>query len=883
MTGQTAAWAQADPTVLVTGLRTADDSGLVATGAAAPRLSWQLASDRPAVRQAGYEIQVAASPDFAGEVESSGPVVSSRPLHVAWPAAPLRSRDVRWWQVRALTDRGVTAWSTAARVEAALLDRADWAARPVTLPAGVGRDGAGLDGADRADGPVPLLRHEFTLAGPAASARLYLTALGVHDVAVNGQPVGDALLEPGWTSYHHRTLYASYDVTGLLAEGANVLSATVGDGWYRGNLTWFKRRDTYGQVGGLLAQLEVRLAGAGTVTVVTDGRWRAATGALRSADLYDGTDVDLRREPDGWRLPGFDDRDWQPAAELDLPAYLEQRAMPPVRVVETRRVTPERGPDGQLRIDAGQNLTGYLRLKVRGWPGASVTARHAEILDQEGRLHTAPLRSARATDTYLLADDRPISLEPAFTFHGFRYADIGTSPDVVVDDVEVAVVSSDLAVTGTFACSDERVNQLFRNVTWSQRGNFLAIPSDCPQRDERLGWTGDIMVFSPAACANADSRAFLASWLADLAADQRQDGAVPAVVPNVLDVVRGTDLAVFEYGSCGWGDATTVVPWTLYEAYGDLEVLRRQYPSMKAWVDWCASRRDADGTWTGDWHFGDWLDPGAPPDEPQNATTSSDYIATAYLSHSAGIVARTAALLEDEAATQSYAALRDQAAAAAWSRWGEHAVTTQTGCAIALQLGIAPPEHRPHVADALAALVRQAGGRVGTGFLGTPLVLPALTSGGHVEEAYRLLLNTEAPGWLYQVLQGATTMWERWDAIQPDGSIHPGDMAGGDGGMLSFNHYAYGAVAEWLYRSVAGLAPDPDDPGYGTVVMAPVPGGGLTYARAEIRTPYGPASTSWTLANGVVTVDLAVPDGSRGRFVLPPGDWRVEHDGRPVA
>ncbi len=871
MTTETGAAADGiDPAVVVTGLRTADDSGLPATGTAAPRLSWRLASDRAGVRQAGYEVQVAAGADFGGEAVSSGLVRSSRPLHVPWPAPPLRSREVRWWRVRARTDRGMTAWSEPARVEAALLDQADWRARPITLADDIGR---------AKPGPVPLLRREFSLSAAVASARLYVTALGLHRVAINGHPVSDELLEPGWQSYHHRLLYATYDVTGLLTEGRNAISAAVGDGWYRGTLTWRDLHNVYGDASCLLAQLEIRLAGGGTVTVVTDRQWRASTGALRAADIYDGTDVDLRLEPAGWQRPGFDDSSWPPAAERDLEVRLEQRSMPPVRVVSTRRPTPQQRPDGRLLIDAGQNLTGYLRLRVQGPAGARVRVRHAEVLDGEGRLHTQPLRTARAADTYVLAGKGTVWLEPAFTFHGFRYAEIDASPDVSVEEAEVAVVSSDLAPTGRFECSDERVNQLFRNVSWSQRGNFLAVPTDCPQRDERLGWTGDIMVFAPTACANADSRAFLANWLTDLGHDQRADGAVPSVVPNVLAAVRGTGQEAFEFGSTGWGDAATVVPWTLYEAYGDPEVLRRQYPSMRAWVDWCAGRRGADGTWSGDWHFGDWLDPGAPPEEPQKATTSSDYLATAYLAHSAGLVAGAAALLGDDEQAAAYAALRDQTAAAAWRTWGDHALTTQAGCAVALQLGIAPAAQRRRVASALAALVRASGGRIATGFLGTPLVLPALTAGGHIEEAYQLLLNTESPGWLYQVRQGATTMWERWDAIRPDGSIHTGEMASGSGGMLSFNHYAYGAVADWLYRSVAGLAPDPGDPGYGTVIVAPVPGGTLTAAAAEIQTPYGPAAVSWRLAGRSLTVDCDIAPGARGRFIMPPGPWRVYPDG----
>ena len=855
-------------------LRTADDSGLVATGEATPRLAWRLVTDRAAVLQVGYEVQVGIGRDFTGPVGTSGYVRSPRPGFVAWPAAPLRSRDVRWWRVRVTTNCGVTPWSDPARVEAALLEPEDWTARPVSPPDNVGRPTAG---------PVPLLRRAFPLSSTVASARLYVTALGVHDLAINGRAVTDELLEPGWTPYGKRLRYATYDVTPLLTPGRNVVSAAVGDGWYRGNLTWLEHRRLYGDTTALLAQLEIRLTDGRLLTVDTDATWRGTSGALRMADLYDGVDVDLRQEPTGWRLPDFDDSSWPQVTVLAMPHGLEHRTMPAVRAVQRRRPVPIRTTDGHLQVDTGQNLTGYLRLRVRGRPGSSVVVRHAEVLDAQGRLHTGALRRARATDTYVLADDEPVTLEPTFTFHGFRYAEIETTPNVTVDEVEVVVVASDLTPIGEFSCSDERLNALWRNVMWSQRGNFLSIPTDCPQRDERLGWTGDIMVFAPTACANADSRAFLASWLVDLALEQRHDGAVPSVVPNVLHVLHGTPLESFMYGSTGWGDAATVVPWTLYEAYADLEVLCRQYPSMRAWVDWCAGRTAGDGAWVGDWHFGDWLDPGAPPDEPEKATTGSDFIATAYLAHSAGILARTAALLDDQTAAAHYEALRDRTAAGAWSRWGDHAVTTQTGCAVALQLGIAPAADRPRVAAALAGLVQASGGRIATGFLGTPLVLPALTNGGHLSEAYQLLLNTDCPGWLYQVEHGATTTWERWDAIRPDGSIHRGEMATGEGdSMLSFNHYAYGAVAAWLYHTVAGLAPDPDDPGYATVVFAPRPGGGLTSARALIATPYGFASTAWRAGENVLLIDLQVPPGARGRFVLPPGSWAARHNGESL-
>jgi alpha-L-rhamnosidase len=845
-----------DSTVTVVRLRTADDAGLVATASAQPRLSWSLAADRPGVLQRGYEVQVAADPGFT-DPKSSGEVHSNVVVDHDWPAPPLVSRQVAFWRVRVRTDAGWTAWSRPARVEAALLLDADWTARPVTVPSDRGRAEAG---------PVPLVRREFELTAEPVSARLYVTALGVHRTSLNDRSVGDELLEPGWTSYPGRLLYATHDVTALLQAGRNVLSAAVGDGWYRGNLGWEGVRNFYGDALALLAQLEVTCADGSTVIVGTDASWRGGYGAVRAADLYDGCDVDLRAEPAGWHSAGFDDTGWEAVDTLPLPEGLGQRAHPPVRVLEVIEPAVTPLPDGILSVDTGQNLTGWLRLRVTGPAGARVTVRHAEVLDERGRLITTLLRSARATDSYVLAGGT-VELEPEFTFHGFRYAEIEAAPEVTVDRVEVAVVASDLRRTGEFSCSDPRVDQLFSNVIWSQRDNFLSIPTDCPQRDERLGWTGDIMAFAPTAAANFDSRAFLDSWLTDVGLEQRPSGGVPMVVPDCLSFEFPAPLPKAD-GAAGWADAATVVPTALFRAAGSRDLLRRHFRLMQRWVDYVAGLLGEDGTWSGYMQLGDWLDPNAPPEQPFRSITDSDYVATAFVAHSARLLAQACRELGADEGAQRYAALGDRVARAAWGKWAEHARTTQTGCALAIEFGLAPAQERAGVGEALAALVRANGGRVGTGFLGTPFVLPALTATGHLGAAYQLLLNEDCPGWLYQVGHGATTTWERWDGILPDGTVHPGDMADGSA-MSSFNHYAYGAVASWLYESVAGLAPAA--PGYREIRIAPQPGGGLARASAAIETEYGRASVGWSLTGPVLTVDVELPPGTTGRFTTPAG------------
>jgi alpha-L-rhamnosidase len=862
-TGGETAPGELDHSVEVLDLRTADDSGLIATGMAAPRLSWRLAAVRRDVRQIGYEIELSADATFTTDVQTSGFVACSSPLHRPWPGVLLRSREVRWWRVRVWTQQGRTAWSAPSRIEAGLLEATDWVARPVSSSSARVNHGPAA---------VMLVRRAFRLEQPVVRARLYVTALGVHETRVNGHMISEDLLEPGWTAYTKRLLYAAYDVTDHLVQGENVLSATVAEGWWaRDTRNVFYDR-IYGERTALLAQLEVDFSDGSRCIVATNETWRAGSGAWRSASIYNGVDVDLRCEPLGWHQPAFDDHQWQTTVAMDLPAGLEMRSAPPVRVVQSFLCIPMSTAWGTMLVDTEQNLTGYLRLRLRGQKGSVITVRHAEVLDHEGKLYTEPLNSAKATDRYTLADSNAVILEPSFTYHGFRYAEIAADPGVVIEEVTVLVVASDLKPTGSFECSDVRINKLFENVRWSQRGNFLSLPTDCPQRDERLGWTGDIQVFAQTSCMNADARAFLASWLVDLAKEQRATGYVPSIVPD-----NAPNWEEEQRGGAGWGDAATLVPWALYEAYGDEEVLRRQYESMRAWVDWCASRRDSSGTWSGDPQFGDWLDPNAAPDAPQKATTDSDYIASSFLSFSASILARSAAVLGQERDALTYRQLSADAAAATWRRWRTHAISTQTGCAIALELGIAPSEERAQVADRLAQLVEANEGKIGTGFLGTPLLLPALAKAGKVDAAYRLLLNTQCPGWLYPVLQGATTMWERWDAIRPDGTIHSGSIGGfvADAPpMLSFNHYAFGAVAAWLYRSVAGLSPLDSDPGYRTVIFAPLPGGGLTFARARVESPYGPVSIAWKLDPSSLNVDIEVPPGASA-WLIPPDSWRV--------
>ncbi len=811
-----------------------DDAFGIGTGT--PRLSWQLAGEGASFRASAYELELnrAGGPPERAYAESSDQVL------VPWPFRPLRSRERASVRVRVQGNGEWTEWSAPATVEVGLLDPGDWSAQFIS-PRTLG----GLDA------PAPVLERTFHLRDGIAQARLYLTAHGVYVAHLNAGRVGDQVLPPGWTSYPHRLHYQTYDVSSLIREGENTLHVLLGNGWFRGRLV--NRSCHYGDRLALLAQLEVLYADGSTDVIGSDEQWRAAESGVLADDLYDGQRSDLR-------VGAGDADDGVEIVDADL-GRLSAPEGPAVRVTDVLEpVSITTSPSGRLLVDFGQDLVGWVRLRLRNvTEGAEVVIRHAEVLEG-GELGIRPLRTAKATDSYLLPAAEELTLEPSLTFHGFRYAEITGAGEVQADDVRAVVVGSDLRRTGWFSCSDQELNRLHENAIWSMRGNFLSVPTDCPQRNERLGWTGDIQIFAPTACFLHDAAGFLSSWLADLAAEQGPDGSVPYVVPDVLYAP--------EPAAAAWGDAATVVPWVLYERYGDTGVLERQYASMRAWVERVSGLAGPSHVWRGSFQFGDWLDPAAPPEEPGAARTDHDLLATAHLAHSAELVSRAATVLGHTADAERYAALaRDtrQAFAREFATPSGNVLSdAQTAYALAICWNLLPDEaQRRRAGDRLADLVRAEDFRIGTGFVGTPLITDALTATGHADVAYRLLLQRACPSWLYPVTMGATTIWERWDSMLPDGSINPGQMT-------SFNHYAFGAVADWLHRTLAGLAPAA--PGYRHLTVRPVPGSGLTEASARHLTPYGEASITWRRDGGQLQVELSVPIGVDATVHLPGRD-----------
>ena len=821
-----------------------------------PRLSWRISTTTPNWRQAAYALEAYA--DDEHRVAETGRVESAESVLVPWPFAALRSRErlavrVRVWG----QDGSASEWSAPAWVEAGLLLPADWTAAFITP--------AWEEDTTRAN-PGPLLRHEFKLRAKVGRARLYITALGVYEVEINGARLGRERLAPGWTSYSHRLRYQTFDVTGALRVGANALGAMLGDGWYRGRLGFGGgQRNIYGDRLALLAQLEITYEDGSTQRVVSDETWRAIPGPILASDIYDGETYNGLRELRGWSSASFVEVDWLGVrrVERDL-ATLVATEGPPVRFTEQiRPVAITRSPSGRTLVDFGQNLVGVVEFEVNGLAEQVITLRHAEVLEN-GELCTRPLRHAKATDRYTLRGGGPETWAPRFTFHGFRYVEVDGWPgELKTSDLAALVMHSDMERAGWFACSDPLVNQLHHNVLWSMRGNFLDVPTDCPQRDERLGWTGDIQVFSPTASFLFDVAGFLSSWLRDLAAEQAAAGGrVPFFVPNVMPRPSSPAAA--------WGDAAVIVPWVLYQRFGDLGLLETQFESMRAWVNMIARQAGARHLWETGLQFGDWLDPSAPPESPAEARTSPHIVATAYLARSAELVGQAAAALGRAAEAARYLELAAQVRAAFCQEYvtphGRLMSDAPTAYALALAFDlITDAAQRQQAGRRLAQLVRAGGYRIRTGFVGTPLVCDALCRVGEIEAAYRLLLQRECPSWLYPVTMGATTIWERWDSLLPDGTVNPGEMT-------SFNHYALGAVADWLQRVVGGLAPAA--PGYRKLSIQPQPGGGLTSAAARHQTPYGLAACAWHIAAGTITVAIDVPANTSASVRLPgqPGE-----------
>lgn len=823
-----------------------------------PFFSWELRSHARETAQSAYELKVyqtnwhtieRAPLDFAGNpvheeeqgrrpdwntplIWTSGKVIFSQSVDAPYTGLALQSGKKYMCLAQVWDDQDRQCdqdmpgfW------EMGLLQPSDWKAQWI---------GPGYM-EDTLRRPSPLLRKTFRAAKKIKSATAFITAHGLYEAQINGHRIGDDLFTPGWTRYDKRLQYQVYDVTDLVRKGGNAIGVTLGDGWYRGIFGQWNYHNNYGSDASLLLQLIIEYTNGTTDTVISDGSWKSSTGPIRYADLYNGEIYDARMEKKGWATPEFDDKDWTGVVVRDYPRdNLVATVSPPVKEQETfRPVKIFTDPAGEQIIDFGQNMAGWVRFSVRGKVGDTIKLSHAEVLDKAGNFFTGNLREALAQDQYILAGGDEEKLGPHFTFHGFRYVKVEGYPGPInPEDFQAVALYSDLPVTGNFTCSNPALNQLQHNITWSQKSNFLDIPTDCPQRSERLGWCGDVQIFARTAAFNMQVDNFFSKWMGDLLLEQGPDGGMPNVIPNL----PGRTLKRVPTGVAGWGDVATVLPWTLYQAYGDSSILRRQYPSMKAWVDYIRSV-SKDDLWKGG-GYGDWLAP-TPTDLP--------YISQCWFGYSTQLLIKAAHVLgnkEDEAA---YAGLLQKIKEAYLHEYitpdGQLTSNTQTAYILALQFDMLPDSMRTRMAARLAEMVHDNGDHLATGFLGTPFLLPVLIRYGYDSLAFRVLLQDTPPSWLYPVKMGATTIWEKWMALHPDGTPD----------STSFNHYSYGAVGDWLYRTIAGLDGYEDAPGYKHSKIHPHTGGGLTYADGSLLTPYGRLSSHWQWEGDDLLLQVEIP------------------------
>ena len=829
-----------------------------------PRFSWQLSSDKRNTSQNAYEIKVSVGKTA---VWNSGKIVTAQSVHVPYAGPALQSGKKYNWQVRVWDNAdNPSAWSEVANFQMALLDVSDWKAK--WIEAGFVEDSINR--------PVQYFRKQFNSNKKIASATAYITSRGMYEAQINGKRVGDFYLTPGWTNYHKRLQYQVYDVTSLLANGKNAIGVMVGNGWYRGFLAWQNNKDIYGKKLALLFQLSITYSDGSVETIVSDENWKSSNGAIRYSEIYHGETIDAREDKIGWSTNTYNDGDWSPVKvqEYDnkilLATYNEpvkkQETFKPVKIFTT--------PKGEQVMDFGQNLVGWVTIKVNGKAGDKIVIKHAEVLDKFGNFYIENIRAAKTTATYILKGGGEESFEPHFTFFGFRYIKIeGYPAELSPENFTAVALYSAMKPTGSFTSSHALINQLQHNIQWGQRGNFLDVPTDCPQRDERLGWTGDAQAFARTASFNFGVNNFFSKWMKDVASDQLPNGSVPFVIPNVLGAGAS--------GSTGWADVATIIPWDMYLAYGDKRILENQYESMKKWVGFMESN-SVNNLWNKGFHFGDWLFYRPFDDnDGRSAVTDKYLIAQCFFAHSTNLVIKAAKVLGKSEDVAKYSDLLTKIKEAFVKEYltpnGRLVSSTQTAYVLALNFDMLPVALREPAAAKLVENVKSYGNHLTTGFLGTPYLCHVLSRYGYNDVAYSLLLQETYPSWLYPVKMGATTIWERWDGIKPDSTFQTASMN-------SFNHYAYGAIGDWMYRIITGIDTYEDGVGYKHIRIKPTIGGNLKNAEASLQTYYGKLSSGWKKEGDKLTMDIEIPVNTTATVYVPASNAEsITESGVPLA
>jgi alpha-L-rhamnosidase len=865
-----------------------------------PRLIWELVSSGRGTMQTAYQIAVAATEKDLKEKNNwlwdSGKVSSAYSVHCEYDGPALQSRKRYFWMVRIWDEKdAVTAWSNIARWEMGLLHPEDWKAkwvephqRPVQKEKKLSIQEALNWASDRKDrtyeelNPCPMLRKQFTAGSQIKSARIYATAHGIYSIELNGNRISNEFA-PDFTAYDKYLQVQTYDVTDQLVPGNNVIGAILADGWYAGRIGLTGDSCNYGDRLALLLQMEIEYTDGSTETVISDHQFKAATGPLLYSDIFIGERYDARLENQGWSNAGYDDSQWEQVNTVDYgDTNLVAQYGEPVRAVqEIRPVKVLTTPKGETVVDLGQNIAGRMRMKVNGPSGTVVTLEHSETLDEHGNfLMNIMGRNKDQQDVYVLKGGGAEIYEPRFTFHGFRYVKVTGYPgQATTDDFTGVALCSDMAISGGFECSDARINQLQSNILWSQKGNMLSIPTDCPQR-ERAGWTGDLQIFAATACFNMNMAAFLTRWLRNLALEQEEDGQVPIVIPYPqnyrLDYIS----------SAGWGDACVIVPWVLYNKYGDLRILQTNYATMARWVAYIEKTAagnipaNLDGElgpgrkerqkylWNTGFHFGDWLTPSVSidfetgnVDMMKSALATMDLVPTFFYAYSTELMSKIAGLLGKKDEAQRYEELnrkiREAFASEYLDKDGRLKTNLQGMCVLALKLNMVPDQARDQVLEQLLALIEQNGDKLDAGFLSAPFLMDVLCENGYQEVARKLFYQTECPSWLYEVERGATTVWETWQAIMPSGKVT----------NVSYNHYAFGCIGDWMYRVIAGL--NADQPGYKHIVIKPEPDERLTYAKASYHSIYGEIVSHWQCMDDKLKLKVKIPPNTTATVWLP--------------
>jgi alpha-L-rhamnosidase len=845
----------------VTDLRCETLTNPMGVGSPKPSLSWRIESSDQDVRQTAFQIVAATSREKAlkgtGDLWDSGKVASNQSVWVVFDGKAPKPKERVWWRVKVWSGSKESDWSELGYWESALKS-SDWKARWI---------GGAISGGPRSYAPAAFMRTSFKVSKAVASARLYISALGIYEPWLNGKRVGDHEFAPGWTDFSKRVRYQTYDVTPQIHQGSNDLGGILGDGWYCGSLGW-RGRQLYGDRPKLLAQLELAYADGSTEVIASDKSWRHTYGPILEGDLLMGESYDARKELGNWSGAGYKDASWQPSLEFKEDVAVVPEENKPMRVVETLKPISikevPQWPQSKWIFDLGQNMVGRIRLKVKGAPGQTITLRYAEVLDKDGQIYTANLRSAKQTDHYTMKGIGTEIWEPKFTFHGFRYVEVGGVEGTPTKDMVTGqVIHSDLENRGSFESSDKLLNQLQHNIFWGWRGNSLDVPTDCPQRDERLGWTGDAQVFAQTACFNQDAFLFWNKFVQDLEDSQKEDGAVPAIAPDIH--VVGPE------GGPAWADAFLMVPWTLYNWYGDSRLIERHYDSFARYFAFLDSTSKDNLRCYDDYKgfkgFGDWLSIEAP--------TSHELIGTAFFAHAADLMSKFAEITGRPADAKKYAKRFEEIKKSFQNRYvtkdGLIVNSTQTSYLLGLHFNLLADNHRAIAIKEIVGDVAKRNGHLSTGFVGASYLNPELTLGGRTDIAYQLMAQTSWPSWLYSVTKGATTIWERWDGWTEEKGFQ-------DPGMNSFNHYAYGAIGAWMYDTILGI--QSVEPGFSKFRLAAKPGGKLTWAKGHLDTAYGPIESSWKVDGSKFTWDIAVPPNTTATVVTPDGKSKEYGSGK---